>query len=146
MNSWGIEDIVEHYEISESECIQHLARLDRMKMIELQVNNRIRLLTSQNFEWQPNGPIERFFRQQVQSQFFNAEFKQDGELRLVMNGNISLQSRQRLVERLKSIGDYFEELNEDDRQFGNLERHGSTMVIALRSWEFYAFKALERKA
>jgi len=145
MNSWSIEQIIEEYEISETECISYLARLDKMKLIELQPNNRIRLLTSSNFEWHENGPIERFFRQQVQSEFFNAEFKNAGEIRLVKNGSMSLVNRKRLVERLNFIGDYFEELNDDDRNLGHRERHGTTLVVAIRQWAFQAFTQLERK-
>jgi DNA-binding Xre family transcriptional regulator len=145
MNYWTLNEIIKQYEISETECIQHLVKLDKMKMIELQMNNRVRLLISANFSWHTNGPIERFFRQQVQSQFFNADFNSDGELRLVSNGNIGLHSRKRLVERLNSIGEYFEELNQDDRQLSMQERHGTTMVLAIRQWEFEAFKSIERE-
>lgn len=114
-------------------------------MIELQVNNRIRLMISSNFSWHVNGPIERFFRQQVQSQFFDSDFLNEGELRIVSNGNIGTQSRKRLVERLESIGEYFEELNQDDRQLNMQEKMGSTMVLAIRPWAFAVFSALERQ-
>lgn len=143
-NYWTLEDIITQYDLSEAECIQHLAKLDRMKMIELQVNNRIRLMISSNFSWQVNGPIERFFRKQVQTQFFDSDFIKDGELRIVSNGNIGMQSRKRLVERLESIGEYFEELNQDDRQLNMQDKMGSTMVLAIRPWAFEAFTALER--
>jgi len=145
MNYWTIEDITQQYALSETECIQYLSKLDRMKMIELQTNNRVRLLISQNFEWHNNGPIERFFRQQVQSQFFNSDFSALGEIRLVKNGNISLASRKQLVERLIALGDYFEELNHQERTIDINDKHGSTMVLAVRQWQFQAFTALERK-
>jgi len=145
-NFWTLNDIIEQYDMTEAECIQHLAKLDRMKMIELQMNNRIRLLISSNFSWQTNGPIERFFRKQVQSQFFNGDFMNDGELRIVNNGNMGMLSRKRLVERLQSIGEYFEELNQDDRQLDMEDRLGTTMVLAIRPWAFQAFTDLEKKS
>ena len=107
MNGWNIVDVYNQYNISETECIHYLAKLDKMKMIELQVNNRVRSLISHNFEWQPNGPIERFFRQQVQTQFFNSDFSSEGELRLVKNGSISTESIHKLNDRLNAIGDLF---------------------------------------
>lgn len=145
MNYWTIEDITQQYSLSETECIQYLSKLDRMKMIELHTNNRVRLLISQNFEWHSNGPIERFFRQQVQSQFFNSDFSALGEIRLVKNGNISLASRKQLVERLMALGDFFEELNHQERAIDINDKHGSTMVLAVRQWQFQAFTALERR-
>ena len=143
-NYWSLENIIAQYDLTKAECIQYLARLDRMKMIELQVNNRIRLMISANFSWHANGPIERFFRQQVQSQFFDSDFLKEGELRIVSNGNLGIQSRNRLVERLESIGEYFDELNQDDRQLNMQEKMGSTMVLAIRPWAFAAFTTLER--
>ena len=145
MNYCTIQDITHQYSLSETECIQYLSKLDKMKMIELHTNNRIRLLISQNFEWRRNGPIERFFREQVQSQFFNSDFSSTGEIRIVKNGNISLASRKQLVDRLIALGEYFEELNHQERTLDINEKHGSSMVIAVRKWEFQAFTDLERK-
>ena len=143
-NYWTVEDIISQYNLTEAECIQQLVKLDRMKMIELQVNNRIRLMTSSNFSWHVNGPIERFFRKQVQSQFFDSDFLNEGELRIVSNGNLGMQSRKRIVERLESIGEYFDELNRDDRQLNMSDKMGATMVLAIRPWAFAAFTALEK--
>lgn len=144
MNYWTIEDMTQMYTLNETECIQYLSKLDRMKMIELQTNNRVRLLISQNFEWHINGPIERFFRQQVQSQFFNSDFSNLGEMRLVKNGNLSLASRKQIVERLAALGELFEELNHQERAIDINDKHGSTMVLAVRQWQFEAFTSLER--
>lgn len=144
MNGWKIQDVCRHYEISEAECIHYLARLDKMKMIELQVNNRIRSLISHNFEWHSNGPIERFFRQQVQSEFFNADFNGEAELKLVKNGGLCIESIHKVTDRLKAIGDLFEEINYEDSKKDKPQRHGTTMVLAIRRWEFQAFRGLER--
>lgn len=64
-NRWGFEDIVREYAISETECVRLLARLDRLRLIELQPGNRVRLLVARNFRWIPGGPIERFFERHV---------------------------------------------------------------------------------
>ena len=74
INHLEFSAIIEAYEISETEGIRLLARLDRMKIIELQPGNRVRLLISTNFKWLPNGPIQRFFEQKVQSEFFDSSF------------------------------------------------------------------------
>lgn len=144
MNYWSIDDITTRYQLSETDCIQYLARLDKMKLIELQTNNRVRLLISHNFHWHTNGPIERFFRQQVQQQFFNADFTGNGELRLVKNGDITLTARQQLCERLTAVGDLFEEIGHQQRSEPTDNKQGTTMVLAIRQWEFQAFTALER--
>ncbi|WP_370280876.1 helix-turn-helix domain-containing protein, partial [Pontibacterium sp.] len=51
INGFSFEDLVSQYKISETECIQKLALLDRLKLIELLPGNRLRLLVSPNFTW-----------------------------------------------------------------------------------------------
>lgn len=144
VNHWAFEDITRKYRLSETECIQYLARLDKMKLIELLPGNRIRALVANNFTWQRNGPIEEYFRREVQNQFFNSNFDEDGCLRLVKNGDITKQARQQIVERLNAIGRLFDDTTRQERKLPFGERRGSTMVLAIRNWELNAFVALER--
>ncbi|MGH1539984.1 MAG: helix-turn-helix domain-containing protein [Arenicella sp.] len=145
VNYWTLDDIIGKYALSKTECIVYLARLDKMKMIELHANNHVRLLISTNFAWHRNGPIERFFRQQVQTQFFSSDFSGSGELRLVKNGDISLKSRQQLTERLLAAGELFEEISHEERNTPADNKQGTTMVLAIRQWQFQAFTALEHQ-
>jgi len=41
VNHWKVEEIVARYDIGETEIISLLARLDKMRLIELQPNNRV---------------------------------------------------------------------------------------------------------
>ena len=115
-----------------------------MKFIELLPGNRVKPLIATNFNWQPNGPIETYFRKEVQGPFFNASFNQEGCLRLVKNGDISLVGRQQLLERLHSIGQLFDDTVREERRLPLEQRQGTTMVLAIRHWMFEAFTALER--
>src|SRR5688572_8804108 len=49
LNSWTFDQIVAGYDISPAECVKLLARLDRLKFIELLPNNRFRLIVSHAF-------------------------------------------------------------------------------------------------
>ncbi|MEE9412955.1 MAG: hypothetical protein V3V22_07880, partial [Methylococcales bacterium] len=51
------DDIVSNYLLTEIEIVNHLIRLDQLKIIELLPNNRIKLLISSHFSWRKNGPI-----------------------------------------------------------------------------------------
>lgn len=146
VNHWTFEEITTRYRLSETDCIKHLAKLDKMKLIELLPGNRIKALIAPNFDWQPDGPIEHYFRTEVQGAFFNDGFDEAGCLRLVKNGDISLAARKQLVERLKVIGQVFDDTNREERKLGPEERKGTTMVLAVRNWQFQAFVALERDA
>ena len=67
MNKLEFSDIIRIYDISETEGIRLLAKLDRMRIIELLPGNRVKLMISKNFELIPNGPIPRFHQQKVQT-------------------------------------------------------------------------------
>lgn len=145
VNNWTFADILERYEITEVEGIRYLAKLDRMRLIELLPGNRAKPLIATNFSWHPNGPIEMFFRKEVQGPFFNANFnEEEGNLRLVKNGDISSTSRQQLLDRLNNIGQLFDATVINERKLPLAQRQGTTMVLAIRHWMFDAFVKFER--
>lgn len=144
VNYWSFTEILARYELSEVEGIRYLARLDRMKLIELLPGNRVKPLISSNFNWQPRGPIEQYFRKEVQGPFFSANFSEEGCLRLVKNADISVVARQQLLERLHAVGQLFDDTAREERRLPLDQRQGTTMVLAIRDWMFEAFAALER--
>lgn len=144
VNHWTFADILNRYELTEVEGIRYLAKLDRMKLIELLPGNRVKALIASNFNWQPDGPIESYFRKEVQGPFFNTNFSEEGCLRLVKNGDISTVSRQQILDRLHSIGQLFDDTVREERKLTLEQRQGTTMVLAIRHWMFDAFTSLER--
>ena len=144
VNNWTFAEILDRYEITEVEGITYLARLDRMRLIELLPGNRVKALIATNFTWHPNGPIEQYFRKEVQGPFFNADFTEDGCIRLVKNGDISAVARQQILERLHHIGQMFDDTVREERKLPLDQRQGTTMVLAVRHWIFDAFAKLER--
>jgi hypothetical protein len=145
INYWTFDEIVERYAISPAEGLKYLRRLDRMKIIELQPGDRVRLLVANNFGWRKNGAIEKFFRRRVQSEFFDHDFADDASLRIVKNGMLSRKSQIQLIEKLRATGDLFDDLTWDERRLPVSDRHGTTMVLAIRHWFFEGFRQLERR-
>ena len=72
--------------------ITFTATLDRLHIIELLPGNRIKLRIDENFSWLPNGPIERFFEREVQTQFLKSGFNSAGSLRVFVPGLLSERS------------------------------------------------------
>lgn len=144
INHWKVEEIVARYDIDDSEIITILARLDKMRLIELQPNNKVRMIMSNNFSWHPNGPIEKYFRHNIQTEFFNTSFEEDGALRVVKNGVITTKGQADLHNRLKMIDSLFDEIAEQERKIPAVQRHGVTMILAIRHWEVSIFTDLER--
>jgi len=144
VNHWSFDEVLARYTLSDTEGIRYLAKLDRMRLIELLPGNRVKPLIASNFAWQVDGPIERYFRREVQGPFFNSNFSEEGCLQLVKNGDISSVARQQILERLHSIGQLFDDTVREERKLPLTERQGTTMVLAIRHWMFEAFVKLER--
>ena len=135
LNHWTYDQIVSIYDIAPAECVRLLARLEKLKVIELLPHNRIRLLISRAFAWIPDGPIQRLFKNQLQADFFRASFDQRDEMLLLANGSISKASLSALMTRLKRVAAEFADMRTDDGDLPFGERSPITMLLAARPWE-----------
>lgn len=144
INGFSFEDLVSQYKITETECIQRLAQLDRLKLIELLPGNRIRLLVSPNFNWLPNGPIQKFFQDKVEQDFFSSRFDKQNEKLLVLNAVLSPAANAELQRKMQTLAHDFNSIMKRDAQLPLHERKGTTMVLALRQWQYSLFKNLRK--
>lgn len=145
LNRWTMEDILLHYDLQEAECITRLATLDRLGLIELQPNNRIKILVAPNFHWQDSGPIQKFFRDKVESEFFNSSFSKSTEKLYCLNGMVSRSSNAVFQRKMERLAAEFNELNDDDAGLPIRQRFGTSVVLAIRQWQFRAFEHLVRR-
>lgn len=145
-NRLSYEDIIKHYEISETECIQYLAKLDRLKIIDLLPNNRIKLRIADDFRWLANGPIEQFFEQQIQSQFLKSRFNGKLEQRLFLFGLLGDASVQTLLNKMQVLAKEFTELHRKDAQLPLEKRHTMGFILAMRPWEAKVFQPYIRSS
>jgi hypothetical protein len=145
LNHVGFDQITANYDVSNAECIQLLARLDRLGFIQLQPNNRIKLLVSRNFSWLPDGPIQRFFNQQAHNEYFRSRFDRPDEFMVVVNGMLSRNSSAAIAARLKRVAREFSDLHSDDVKLPLGERSAMSLLVAIRHWELAAFAELKRR-
>jgi hypothetical protein len=144
LNQLSLEQIVDTYSISKTECIQLLLKLDRIKFLELLPNNQVKLLVARTFSWLPDGPIHQYFKARAQSEYFASRFDGAGEVLLLVNGLLSHTSARAVVARLKRLANEFSELHVNDASLPVGERRPATLVLAMRPWELDDFRALRR--
>lgn len=144
LNHWTFEEILHAYEVSEHECIQLLARLDRLKLIELLPLNRFRLMIASDFRWIANGPIQKFFNREVQPDFLESPFSGPGEKLVFRSGMLSRGSNATMMKKIERLVAEFNELHDEDTGLPLAERFGSSLLVALRPWEFSFFQVLRR--
>jgi hypothetical protein len=145
VGNWTFDDIVHAYDIAPAEVLRYLARLDRRRIIELQPGNRIRPLISRTFSWLPDGPIQRYFRERVEHEYLGSKFDRPGELFLFVSGMLSRKSTADLIARLRKVAGDFAELHNDDRALPLADRHGTSLLLAIRPWEPRAFRLLRKE-
>jgi len=141
-NRLTFNDIVTNYKISETECIRCLAKLDKIKLIDLLPNNRIKLRFDEGFRWLPNGPIERFFEKQIKNEFLKSNFKDDLEQRLFLFGLLSETSIQVLLKKIQLVSKEFTELHRQDGSIPLDKRRNIGFMMALRPWELDVLRPL----
>ena len=144
MNKLQFAEILASYEISEPEGIQLLARLDRMRIIELQPGNRVKLMISQNFKWIPGGPIQRFFESKVQSEFLASSFTGAGEFRIFVTGMISRTANTEIIKKIQHLAQEMNDMNIESESLPLEQRYGTSLMMAIRPWEISVFEELRR--
>jgi transcriptional regulator with XRE-family HTH domain len=142
LNYWTFQRIITTYNISEAECISKLLRLERIGMIQLLPENRVKLKISRDFSWLPGGPIQQFFRERAQTDFLDTNFNKPGEVLRFQHAMISPSANLRSQQRLQRLVQEFTEQQDDSVTTPVDSLFGTSLLIAMRPWEPEAFQLL----
>jgi AraC-like DNA-binding protein len=145
LSQWSFEQIVATYAFSEAEAVATLARLDRLGIIELRPLNRYRLLVAKTFRWRPNGPVMDYFREHVAADYFDAAFDGEGEMLMLVHGQIGRSLAMAFNERLARVAQDFAQQHLADQRLPADQKRPYTLLIGMRSWLFEAFRDLRRE-
>jgi len=146
LSHWTFDQMVTTYTFSDAECIAYLVALDRLGIIELRPLNRYRLKVAKGFRWRPHGPVMQYFRKHVADDYYSGGFDGEGELLMLVHGQISPSQASNFVERLQRVGQDFAQQHLADQKLQAAQRRPYTLVVGMRSWLFAAFRDLKREA
>ncbi len=144
LNHWTLAEITSQYRITEHECLKHLLHLDKLGIIDLLPNNRIRLNVARNFDWRPMGPIRRYFQEHQLSHFLKSEFAGPDETMAFVHGMLTEQAMAQLHDELHRLRQRMADLHQDSLAAPLSRRHGVGLLLALRGWEPADFAKLRR--
>ena len=144
LSQWTLEQITSTYRLTEAECIQTLAQLDRIGIIELRPLNRYRLKLAKTFRWRPHGPVMTYFREHALLDYFSGGFDGAGEGMLLVHGSVSRALAPAFLERMQRVAQDFAQQHLADQKIPEPEREGYTLLLAMRRWEFEAFTNFHR--
>lgn len=137
------EEMVRDYKFTEREALQYLIRLDRLKVIELQPGNRVRLLVSRHFSWRPGGPVQKLIHQKMLREFFASAFAGPLEEFFFHGGHVSDEALAQIKRALRAASRECAEIIERDRSTTQ-PRSGSAFVLAMRPWNYSGFAQFDR--
>ncbi|MCK7595327.1 helix-turn-helix domain-containing protein [Pseudomarimonas salicorniae] len=144
LNRWKESEILAVYAFSKPQLTLMLIRLEKIGLIELMPFDRIKLRTARNFAWRKDGPIQRYFAERVLPEFLGTRFADPGERMHFVGGMLSRASVHKLHEAMEALARQLDALVEADLGLPVEERHGVSLLAALRPWEFTEFTKLRR--
>lgn len=144
INGYSFADLLTATRFDEHELIRLLARLDRLKLIELLPRNRIKLLISPSFTWRNNGPIQRFFIERLRDEFLHSPFNKPNDVRSTVSGMLSEKSMRKLSESTHKLIGEFQQLNREDIHLPVAQRKSVSMIVAMRPWQTQVFEKFRR--
>ena len=144
LSQWTLEQMVATYRLSEAEAVRYLARLDKLGIIELKPMNRYRLHVAKTFRWRGDGPVMQYFRSQVVGDYYEGGFDGEGEMLMLVHGQIGRSLAAMFNERLQRVAQDFAQQHLADQKLPPEQKRPYTLLIGMRSWLFAAFRDLKR--
>lgn len=144
LNRVPFEGIVRMYRLSEREILRCFIRLDRLRVIELQPGNRVRLLVSRRFSWRPGGPVQRYVHEKLLREFLASAFVGAQEEFFFHGTMVSAEILPQIKRALQNAARECLELIERDRSSPET-RLGVAFALALRPWAYSGFAPFERR-
>jgi len=132
-NGWTFEEIITAYDFTEHNGINIMAKLDRMKLINVLPGNKYTLLISRKFSWIKSGPIETFFEKQLQSEFFESKFDHQHESRIFASSSLSDKSIEIIKNRITKLADELNDLHLEDAKLPINQKKGHEYVVTAKT-------------
>ena len=145
LNGWTYDELLKYFDFDEPELIQRLAKLDRLKLIELLPKNRIKLRVAPNLTWLKNGPIQKFFVAHFQSPFMENHFNKENEFLRFLSGMYSPLTCSMILKKLNDLAAEIDQLNQQDRNLTFEERVPFGVLLAIRPWHAEFFENMRRQ-
>ena len=140
----NFQKIEKNYEISSTELQKLLLQLDRLGLIELHPKNRIKLTSLRDRRFRKEGAMGKLLFEQTKINFLQADFKQPNEHVRFQMGNMSLQTLNKVKNRIdKCLEEIREEMEFEDQENPELESYG--MLFAMRPWRYTWMDSIKKR-
>ncbi len=144
-HGWRADEIVREYALDRPALVRALARLDRLRLIELLPGDKVRLQVPDDFGWRRDGPVRQRYIVRAMSEFLRHGFAAAGEVLSFEVRELSDASSALLQRRLQRLEREFREMAEIDAALPAARRRSAGMMLAMRPWVFSLADSLRRR-
>ena len=85
-----------------------------------------------------------YFRDNVVDDYYRGGFDGEGELLMLVHGQVAPAIAASLVERLQRVGQDFAQLHLSSQKAPPDQKQSYTLLVGMRSWFFSSFRDLRR--
>ncbi len=133
-NDWQPAQILTRYELGEAELTRLLTKLDRLQLIDLLPNNRVKLRVSRHLRLKPSGAIRAKHGQRTMAEFLAVEFDRHGGHFLFEFRDVSPASCAVMQRKIDRLAAEFNELAELDSTLPPEQRQSIGLALGMRPW------------
>lgn len=87
----------------EALLVEHLVKLEKLRLVELLPGNKVRLLFARNIHWHENSEVGRAFARGLQNLFVTMDFSRPNAIWSSQVVNISAQALDDVLVRLQQL-------------------------------------------
>lgn len=124
---------------------QLLMKLDRLQLIEVHPDYRIKLLVATNVRWLPRGPLNEKYEGDIKKEFLDASFMGKNEKLRFLSGFFSESALKLMTVKVERLLGEFLELSETEVKLGHGNGTRQWLLLAYRPWAFSVTSRFERK-
>lgn len=138
------KDIINDYKFTENQALAHLFKLDKLGLIELLSENRVKLTVSPNVRWLKNGPLAKIYEKDIKNEFLDSDFQGQWDKFRMLTGSFTANSMLMLNKKIERLlGDFleFSELDIPSQE----NKTQLWFLLAIRPWSFSIVNKFKRK-
>ncbi len=135
---WSASAIKRRCKFDDPTLIRHLGQLDKLELIDLQPENKVRLRVHWNIDWRANGPIRKLFESRIKSDFLTGNFDRDNQTMEFESLELSEASVKILQRKLQQLMRQYRDLAELDQSLPPIKRRNTGLLLAFKPWVLFA--------
>lgn len=141
-NEWRFDEIVTEFRLGAAQITAFYARLERLRLIDWQPGNRVRLRVPKHYVWRAGGPLRKAYGLKVVTEFMRSRFDAPHDAFHFEAQELSAESAVIAKRHLERVAAEIQDLVEMDAAAPTRKRVTLGVLLACRPWDISIVHAL----